>query len=160
MNEMQEKYPLVLGSDNEKLRVICDKIEKITPEIKQFWEDLLVLMHLYDGVWIAAPQVWRTIRMFAFTQFNMKGKKRKQTMEGVMINPTILSKSSGTEIAEEWCLSLPWVWWDVERVDMVVVEYTTLQWKKEMHKAYWYNARILLHEIDHLDWVLFIDKLV
>lgn len=160
MSNLQKKYPLVYGADNLILRTVCEPVEKISSEIKEFWSNLLELMHIYDWVGIAAPQVWKTIRIAAFVQFNMKGNKWKVTMEDVLINPVILSKSETTEIEEEWCLSLPWILWNVERVDMIVVEYTNLLWKKVIHKAFWYNARIILHEMDHLDGVLFIDKLV
>lgn len=159
MKQIQDLYPLVLGAENPVLRTVCDKVEAVTPEIVAFWKALLDLLPVYDGVWLAAPQVGKTIRMAAFVQLDMKGKNRKQTMQDVMINPIILSSSPTTEIAEEWCLSLPGQTGDVERTDMIVVEYTNLQWKKVVHKAKWYNARIILHEMDHLDGVLYIDKL-
>lgn len=160
MTELQVRYPLVYGANNPILRQVCTPVGEITSEIKLFWQDLLKLMHIYDWVWIAWPQVWKTIRMAAFTQFDTSWKKRTVTMEDVMINPVILSESPTTEIAWEGCLSLPGVDGDVERTDMIVVEYTNLKGKKVVHKATWYNARIILHEMDHLDWVLFIDKLV
>ncbi len=76
-----------------------------------------------------------------------------------MINPVVLSSSDTHVRDKEWCLSLPGIEWEVERSKQITVKYTNLQGKDIIKKISGYNARIILHEIDHLDWVLFIDKL-
>jgi peptide deformylase len=91
------------------------------------------------------------------------GYVRKETRthhEFVMINPEVLAASPTTCNDEEACLSLPGQKGMVERSDTITVRYMTVDGKIHMHKATGYNARIILHEIDHLDGVLFIDKLV
>ncbi len=160
IDAIKKQYPLELWAQNPVLRSIAAPVEKITDEMREFGMCLLELMYAYDWVWLAAPQVWQLIRMAAFTQYSFGEKRIKQTLEDVMINPVILSQASTNDIDVEWCLSLPWVEWSVERPSSIVVEYTTLHGKKTMLKASWYNARIILHEIDHLDGVLFVDKLV
>ena len=62
-------FPLQLWENNSILRKKSQKIEKITPEIREFWEILLELMREYDGVGLAAPQIWENIAMIATTQW-------------------------------------------------------------------------------------------
>ena len=56
-NNLKIFYPLETGKDNKILRTVCEKVEKITPEIKEFGKILLDLMREYDGVGLAAPQI-------------------------------------------------------------------------------------------------------
>ena len=67
-NYLKIFYPLETGKDNKILRTVCEEVEKITPEIKEFGKILLDLMREYDGVGLAAPQIWENIRMIATTQ--------------------------------------------------------------------------------------------
>lgn len=154
-----KKYPLVCWPQHPILRTVCDEVTVFDKEIKELAEDLLELMRLYEWVWIAAPQIWITKRMAAFTQRDMTKKDRELVFEDVMINPVVLSFSKETEIAEEWCLSLPWMKGHVERPSEITIQYYTMNWEKKIMTSQWYNARIILHEMDHLDGVLFIDKL-
>jgi peptide deformylase len=153
------QYPLIVGAENPILRKQCTKIDRISPEILRFGEDLLELMWLYDWVWLAAPQVWKTIRMAAFTQWDTTTKPRRQTMEDVMINPEIISFSDQTCNDEEGCLSLPGITWLVTRPTSIRFAYRDLHGKKVVLQSTWFNARIILHELDHLDGILFIDKI-
>jgi peptide deformylase len=77
-----------------------------------------------------------------------------------MINPKVISISSEKQIDEEWCLSLPWELGSVARPQRATIQRTDLKWKIHLKKVEWYNARIMLHEIDHLNGILFIDKLI
>ncbi len=103
-------------------------------------------------VWLAAPQIWLNKRVF----IAMLDKKKIMTF----VNPKILKFSVGTDIAQEWCLSLPWVWWDVERSKSVQVEFLNTKMEKIILNLDWFWAKVFQHELDHLNWVLFIDKLV
>ncbi len=163
---LQKKYPLITGENTPILRIVCDEVKKITPEIKQFCKDIIELMREYDGVWLAAPQIDQNYRIAAVTQrdtnhTNRKWEKeRKLTDEFVMINPKVLSTSHETSISEEACLSLPKIKGDVSRPDSITIQYMCSKGKTHVHKATDFNARVILHEMDHLDGVLFIDKLV
>ena len=117
-------------------------------------------MHAYDGVWLAAPQINQNLRMVAVTQRDTSKKNWKQVDQFVMINPRILFMSDVTEVDKEGCLSLPGEEWFVKRPQSITVQYTWLDSKKHIHKAIGFNARVILHELDHLDGVLFVDKLV
>lgn len=156
---LKKYYPLEYGSNNHILRTVSSPIAIITPAIASFAKDLLELMWIYDGVWLAAPQVGKNIRMFAYSQRDYTKKKTKFLSEWIMINPEIIASSDVFLSDTEACLSLPGEKWNVKRPEWVVMKYSDVRWQKKVLKAEWYNARILLHELDHLDAVLFIDKL-
>jgi len=160
MSLVTDRYPLVTGSETPILRKRCAPVREINKEIRQFAKDLLLLMKEYHWVWIAAPQVWVDKRMAAFVQMDLSTPDWEVISEDVMINPEILYASDITAVDDEGCLSLPNVSGTVERPDEITVSYTNMKWKKVIHKAKGYNARVILHEMDHLDGVLFIDKLV
>lgn len=154
----QTKYPLVVGANDPCLRAIAQPVWQLTKEVLIFGKDLKELMWTYDGVGLAAPQVGKSVRMFAFSQRDTSKKKRKLLHEWVMINPEIIALSDELCVEEEGCLSLPGVKGDVARPTRVVMKYTDLDKKIKSIKSYGYNARILLHELDHLNGILFIDK--
>lgn len=154
-----KKYELITWADTKILRTACKPVHSINHEIRQFSELLIVRMEEYNGIGIAAPQVWRAIRMAAFTTIEIKNEERNIINTEVMINPKVLSISKETIVNTEWCLSLPGEEWEVPRPQWATIERTNIKWKKQLRKVEWYNARIMLHEIDHLDGVLFIDKL-
>lgn len=119
----------------------------------------------YDGVWLAAPQINQNMRIAAITQRDTTYKnedwdiQRKLLDEFVIINPKILVASPEESVEQEACLSLPKIKGDVSRSDSITIEYLWVDGKQHVHKATWFNARVILHEMDHLDGVLFIDKL-
>ncbi len=164
--ELQKTYPLIIDQHQRILRTVCKEIQKITPEVIIFAKHLLELMRDYEWVWLAAPQIWKDLRMAAVTQRDTT--KRDSTGrsdriledEFVIINPVILSQSTNLKVDSEACLSLPWIKWDVARPSKITIQYVWIDGKKHIHKATWFNARVILHEMDHLDGVLFIDKLV
>lgn len=119
-------------------------IQKIIPEFKK-------TMLEHDGIGLAAPQIGKSIKMIAI-----------QTKEGpkIFINPKIISKSFKKEIAEEGCLSLPKIFGKVKRAYKVAVKFQNekgIHYKITVKGLY---ARVLQHEIDHLDGILFIDKII
>lgn len=158
-SEYLDKYTLITGASTEILRTVCKPIKSINHEIKQFAKLLKLRMDENDGVGIAAPQVGRPIRMAAFATLDTGGDDRDIIDVEVMINPKVVSVSKQIEIDTEWCLSLPWEEWDVARPIRATIQWTTPKGNKVTRKVEWFNARVMLHEIDHLDGILFIDKL-
>lgn len=154
------QYPLQLGANNPILRVAADYIDEITPEIRKFAYDLIELMWLYEGVWLAAPQVGKSWRIIATTQRKSGKRGEKNTGEIVMINPEIIEKSTQMVLSEEACLSLPWEQGIVRRYKQISVSYYDPEGRKHTRKFEDFNAAIVQHEIDHIDGILFIDKLV
>lgn len=156
-----EKYKLVTWASDPRLRTRCKPVLSVTHEIQTFANVLFYRMHEHNGVWIAAPQVWRCIRMAAFATLDTSKKDpsdREIIHEDIMINPVVLATSKELMSDEEGCLSLPWELWNVQRPSRATIQWTDLKNRKQLRKVEGYNARIMLHEIDHLDWILFIDK--
>lgn len=159
MSELSKKYPLVTGATNPVLRMKNPPVSKITKDIKTFGEALLQLMYEYEGAGLAAPQVGENIRVIAVTFRKDDGKKMKRIGDTVMVNPQIVSKSDKMVVSEEACLSLPKLSGEVIRHETIKVTRQDLTGKKHAKKLSGYDAIIVQHEVDHLDGVLFIDKL-
>ncbi len=118
-------------------------------DLKYFIKDLTQAMYEDDGIGIASPQVGENIRLIVVA-----------TADGplVMINPEIKKKSWGQENGEEGCLSVPGVFGIVRRHKSVRVKYYDKQNSESFMNAKGLMARVIQHEIDHIDGILFIDK--
>jgi len=166
MDLIERSYKILTWKNNPILRSVSEEVDQVNEDVKLFAEILLKLMRRYDGVWLAAPQIWKNVRMIATTQWKMKNEKsaspsKKDLLsEAVMINPIIEEKSEKMVTYEEACLSLPDLEWKVKRHESIVVTYTDVDWKKKTQKLKWFNAVIVQHEIDHLDAILFVDRAI
>ena len=142
------------------LRTKCAEVREITSEILQLVADMMETMNAKNGVGIAAPQVGRSLRIFIASDY-------VETEEGesllskprIYINPKILSKSEETCFETEGCLSIPGIREEVERPVSIVIEATDLEGNLFTEELTLYNARIRMHENDHLNGVLFVDRL-
>ena len=148
---------LQLGADNTYLRTQCTDIQKINDEVVAIAELLIDRMYKYDGVWLSWPQIWYCKNIFAFTEWD-ENKKKIRREHHIIINPRITKKSTGMNIWEEWCLSLPNVYGNVARNDWIKMTYYTIDKIKKSKTFTWFNARIIQHEFDHIQGILFIDK--
>ncbi|HPC34154.1 MAG TPA: peptide deformylase [Candidatus Absconditabacterales bacterium] len=160
MINLKKFYPIQTGLDNKILRKKSKKIDSIDQDILEFAEILMELMYEYDGVGLAAPQIGRNIRMIAITYWKETKKGHERIDEDIMINPEIIEKSNEMLVSEEACLSVPDVIGKVKRHQNIVVEYLDIFGRKKKKKLRNYNACIVQHEIDHLDAILFVDKLI
>ena len=143
--------------EDEILKTVCEEIREINDEIKQFSDDMLDTMYKYDGIGLAACQVGKTIRMITYDVSYIEEGAKKKPM--VLINPKIIWKSKTLVKVEEGCLSYPDVFFDVNRFEKVKVEYIGLDGKKRIISAKNIEAVVLQHEIDHLEGIVFLDKL-
>jgi len=155
-NFIKQNYPIQTWLNNPILRKKSEEVEVFDEELEEFAHILFEAMKLYDWVWLAAPQIWINKRIIAACQLDKKLKKI--IFADVLVNPKIVEKSPKTQVNEEGCLSLPGIEAEVERSLKVKVIYQDIKWKKHEINAVGYNAAILQHEIDHLDWILFLDK--
>ena len=121
---------------------------KSNAELLELYDDMTVTMLKKDGVGLAAPQIAKNIRIIVI---NHKGETR------IMINPVITKKSWAKKTSEEGCLSVPNVFGDVSRHKKINCNYIDTNGKKQKLIAKNMLARIIQHEMDHLDGVLFID---
>ncbi len=136
------------------LRQKAEPVEEITEELRDFIQDLTETMYTYDGVGLAAPQVGRSVRIFVVDPFFYETKVRKPI---VMINPRI-TESEGSFVYEEGCLSLPGIFEKVKRPGKVAIESMNEKGEMQVYEAEDYFSTVLQHEYDHLDGVLFVDR--
>ena len=139
----------VVTEGDEILRKKCREVSEVNDRIRMTLEDMLETMHSQQGVGIAAPQVGVMRRMFI-----------AEPEEGriyYLINPVILEQS-GSQIDDEGCLSVPGMIGTVERPDYIKIEALDLNGEKQVYEFYDFDARVMCHEYDHLDGILYIDK--
>ncbi len=157
---MEKAYSLQTGTRNKVLREKAKHIDKITKDVRMFCAILLDKMYEFEWVGLASPQIWVSQRIIAVTFWKEKDKKLICLWDEVMINPTITRRSDEKYLFEEACLSLPGRRGDVLRNRHIKVHYKTPDWREHEKKLSSMSAVIVQHEIDHLDWVLFIDKII
>ena len=145
------KYP------NPKLRSENAQVTVFDDSLRQKASEMLLVMYAADGIGLAAPQVGINERLMVF---NEVGDRNKPDKEMILVNPTILSKSDEKDLREEGCLSFPLINGKVERHTAIEVEYQSLAGETVRKRFEGMPARIFQHEYDHLDKVLFIDRLV
>ncbi len=160
------------------MRVIGDPIlsQKAVPivqideDIRKFGTKLLEMMLEYDGVGLAAPQVGVGLRIIALlvprpnpanlNRLLSPGEELlAQKMPAVIINPRILSFSEECESREEGCLSIPNIFASVERSSRIIFEGLVNYNEKITIECAGLLARAIQHELDHLDGILFVDRL-
>src|SRR6478752_5176903 len=116
------KRPILILPD-ERLRAIAEPIEKIDDGIKQLAKDMLETMYDAPGIGLAAPQIGEMKRIVVM-DLAKEGEKPDPI---VMVNPEILKYSDETVVTEEGCLSIPELYYEVERPAAVTVKYTNLE---------------------------------
>lgn len=150
----------VLNYKNKVLRQKAKEIKEITPEIKRLALDMLETMEKERGLGLAAPQVDKSIKMIAVHLIaDRSDDERLRLAPKILINPKIIKKSRQTETEEEGCLCAPGVFLKIKRAKAVEVEAQDINGNSLKIQAENLPARILQHEIDHLDGILFFDRL-
>jgi peptide deformylase len=137
------------------LKKIAEPVESLTDELKSLIEDLIHTMYETDGVGIAAPQVGVSKRIFICDPEYHKTEIKKPI---VLINPEFV-EYEGEYSAEEGCLSVPNVFEKIKRFEKVTIKFTDPDWKEQTITAENTFAVILQHEYDHLNGIMFVDKL-
>lgn len=153
---MNSKLSIQTGADNPILRKNSKEVSKdqINQYNQGFFEAMKKIMYEDDGIGLAAPQVGYNLR------FVVIGKSASPTKEDlILINPSITYSSKKTSTAEEGCLSLPEQFADVIRPSKIRFKALDENGKKIEFKAKGLFARVVQHEIDHLDGILFIDRI-
>jgi len=142
---------------DEILRKIAKPIRQLADdEIKNLSKNLIESLERFDGVGLAAPQIGHSIRMFAIYPFWIEDEKKRKTM--VFINPTLL-EFQGVQNEQEGCLSIPEIFERTKRAKSVTFKAQDLSGKWKQYIATDLFARVVQHEYDHLDGILFIDKI-
>jgi peptide deformylase len=125
-------------------------------EIKKIAKEMFLVMYATQGVGLAAPQVGINKKLMVY---NESGDKMKWLQETVMINPKIVAFSEALDVENEGCLSFPDMRGDIERSKWIKVEALNLKGKKMKKKFKGWEARIFQHEYDHLDGIVYPDRL-
>jgi peptide deformylase len=140
--------PILTGADNPVLRTKCKKVPKITKEVLQLIKDMETTTKHADGLGLAAPQIGQSISLCVV-------KLHRKMIP--LINPEIFWKSEEIEVAEEGCLSLPNFWMNVPRPVSIAVRYMDAKGEEQERKLSELDARIVQHEVDHLNGILITD---
>ena len=141
-----------LGDDS--LRQPARRIGKVTEQSREIARDMLRSMYTAKGIGLAAPQVGIHQQLLVIDL----DLENATTPPVVLINPEITSSSASIDTYEEGCLSIPGVYLDVVRPSTVEVSYRDEMGRPRKMKADGLMARCIQHEIDHLNGVLFVDR--
>ena len=145
---------------NPILRKKCQRITEINDEIRQLVEDMTETLIEHNGIGLAAPQVKRDLRLFiTAVPSELEDGNWKQGELIVFINPEIVSYSEEQEIRQEGCLSIPKVYGDVIRPEEILIRATDLNGNEFEREFTGLQARCCLHENDHINGVLYIDRI-
>jgi len=142
--------PIITGADTPVLRKRTALVPKVTKEIKKLIKDMKDTLRGAKGAGLAATQVNQSLRLCLSTI---------DEKLVVLINPKILTMKKEYSLDEEGCLSLPGLWIPVPRSTEIVLAYQDEKGKKHERKLHNFNARVVQHELDHLDGVLIVDYL-
>lgn len=134
----------------EVLRKKSRVVDKVTDKTLELIDDMIETMYASDGVGLAAPQVGILKRIIVVDIFDGNGPM-------AFINPEILEQS-GSQLDDEGCLSIPGKYGAVKRPQRIKIRYNDTQMNEKEMIAEDFMARALCHEIDHLDGILFKDR--
>lgn len=152
-------YPVTIIG-NPTLRKLAGEIDKDYPQLDEIIENMWETMYSSDGVGLAAPQVNKSIRLVVIDGNAMS--EEDETLAGfkkVFINPTILETWGEQTLFNEGCLSIPGIREDVSRPSEIKVKYYDTEFNEHIEDFKGVAARIIQHEYDHLEGMLFTDRL-
>lgn len=140
----------IITAENPTLRMKAKKIHRFDASLQKLADDMFETMHAANGAGLAAPQIDLSIRLLV---------AEYEDRRVALVNPEII-KAEGEVTGSEGCLSIPGYYGaNIRRAENVVVKAQDLRGKDIRVRAEGWFARILQHEIDHLDGVLFLDRL-
>jgi peptide deformylase len=135
------------------LRQTSGRVERFDETLAALVEDMAETMYAAPGVGLAAPQVGRLIRLLVYDP-DPDGERNLR----VLINPEILARE-GSAVGEEGCLSVPDFFGEVARATCIIVRYQDLRGASQETELTNLEARIVQHEMDHLEGIVFLDQM-
>ncbi len=151
-------YPIVMYGD-PVLRKRATEIKVGDGEVKQLALDMFETMHAAQGIGLAAPQIGKDIRMFVVDGSVLEDEPGMKDFKKVFINAEIIEEDEDHEEMEEGCLSIPNIREKVTRPLSIRIKYFDEEWNAFDEEYEGMKARIIQHEYDHIEGVLFIDYL-
>jgi len=140
---------ILIGENNKTLRQRSLPVKHINADVRSLIEQMREVIKQNNGVGLAAIQIGEPTRIIV-CEIDDKFY--------AFINPEIIKSFSETTVTEEGCLSLPNIYGEVERPKKISIKAINFDGKKIKMKVFGLLARVIQHEIDHLDGILFIDK--
>lgn len=146
----------VLQFPDPRLKRVSEPIDEISDEIRQLAHDMCDVMYDEPGIGLAAPQIGEAVRLFVIdTEWGEDGHERDPR---ILINPEFVRRE-GSITWEEGCLSVPDYTAEVQRHASVTIRALDLDGKEFVEEAEGLRAVCMQHEMDHLDGILFIDRI-
>jgi len=151
-------YPIVIYG-HPILRKVAEDIDRDYPDLQQVIDDLFESMHNSEGMGLAAPQIGKSIRIFVIDGTPIADDEPSLAdFKKAFINAHITEKNGELQPMSEGCLSIPNLREEVNRESHVRIEYYDENWVFHDEVYDGYKARIIQHEYDHLEGILFTDK--
>ncbi len=150
-------YPIVVYGD-PVLKKKARDIKKGEVDVRQLSEDMFETMHGASGVGLAAPQIGMSIRMFVVDASPMEDEELMDFRK-VFINPVMLDEEGEPWPYEEGCLSIPHIREEITRKPDIRIRYFDENWEEHEESYDGIRARIIQHEYDHIEGILFTDYL-
>ena len=152
-------FPIVTY-DDEVLRQKAEPVESNNEKFQIFIDDMFETMYNANGIGLAAPQIGVSKRIFVIDADSILDKEEEELYGPVaFINPEILSTSGEDILMEEGCLSLPELNDKVKRPDIIKIKYLNRDFEEEVIEVGGWMSRVIQHEYDHLEGILFIDHI-
>lgn len=149
---MASKIPELVKYPNPFLKRVCDSVEEVDDETRELLDSMGRALHFYGGAGLSAPQIGVAKRVIVMSMPNNKFLG--------MINPEIVTKSAETEVMFEQCLSFGKLKLSIERPAGVTVKFLNHKGVEREMDFTDFAARVLQHEIDHLDGISFYEHVV
>ena len=150
-------YPILLYG-NPILKQTSKEVPKGSTEIENIVKNMFETMYAAQGIGLAAPQVGLSLRVFIMDSTPVE-KSNEQGVKQAFINPIIMEEKGEDWNFEEGCLSIPGIRENVSRKTFLHIKYYDQEWKEYEQTYDGIKARIIQHEYDHLDGILFTDHL-
>jgi peptide deformylase len=142
------------------LRQVGKEIGEMTPEVAELIERMVKTMDACDCLGLAAPQVHQALKLFVIRE-PIEAADGSISLGDVLvfINPTLSKPSEETWVVSEGCLSIPAIYGDVTRPKEIDIDYTDIHGNRVQERVKGWKARVIMHENDHINGILFIDHL-
>ncbi len=151
-------YPIVAYGDPVLKKEAADIDKETFEELDQLIDDMFETMYNANGVGLAAPQIGKSIRLFVVDGEPMD-EEDLQGFKKVFINPEIIEEYGDDWPFEEGCLSIPHIRESVDRAETLKIKYFDRNWNEQIEEYSGIAARIIQHEYDHIEGILFTDHL-
>ena len=148
----------IFDEDGDILRQKARRVTRFGPNLQRLAEDMLETMRDSHGVGLAAPQVGLPIRLFVAEVPEDMEDEPHAGESYVFVNPKIIKVGHEKVAREEGCLSIPGIYGEVWRPEEVVVRAQDARGRSFRLRARGFLARVILHEYDHLEGILFVDR--